>query len=191
MKKSDKLNGIKVGWKLLKTKYLWKSIWNRVRQDKIYVTREKKTLTYTYLEHDGAVFVVPVTSDKKIVLIKSYRWICDRWFWEIPAGIIADKKGKTLKAIARDEMFEEAGCVGGKISSLGTFYCANGILNLKTHFFLAQNVKYSATTQTEVGEVITERKLLSIEEVKLWMAKGLIDDADTYLALTLALNQLA
>jgi 8-oxo-dGTP pyrophosphatase MutT (NUDIX family) len=188
---SDKPVGEKHGWILKESRYLWKSLWNRIRQDEIEIPKEGKTITYTYLEHDGSVFVVPYTQDGRFVVIRCYRWTSDQIFWEIPAGIIADKKGMSLEAIAREEMREEAGCEGGILESLGTFHAANGVMDLKMHFFLARDVDVKDSQAFEAGELILERKLLSRDEVKEWLAAGRFHDADTCLALMISLEKTA
>jgi 8-oxo-dGTP pyrophosphatase MutT (NUDIX family) len=187
---NDKPNGLKLGWHLKRSRYFWKTIWNRGRRDIIRIEASKKNITYTYLEHDGSVFVVPYTKDKKFVLIKCYRWTTDRFFWEIPAGIIADKHGQALEEIAREEMKEEAGCVSGRLESLGAYYSANGVMSLKGHFFLAHDVDYSGQSSHEEGEVILERKLLDVQELKEWIKEGKIEDTDTLLALLLSFQRL-
>jgi ADP-ribose pyrophosphatase YjhB (NUDIX family) len=99
--------------------------WIRVLRDQVRVPNGE--LTYTYVEHPGSVFVVPVTRDGRVALIRSYRYPVDEWCWEVPAGALHDKAGRSLEEIARAEMFEEAGCAGGDLQALGSYWTANGV----------------------------------------------------------------
>ena len=72
-------------WEPLSSKKIYENSWNALRQDQVR-THTGKQITYTYMEHPGAVAVVPVTTDGEIVLIKSYRYTVKDWCWEIPMG---------------------------------------------------------------------------------------------------------
>lgn len=52
----------------LDSHYLWQSPWYNLRQDRLRAPGGRE-YTYTVVEHPGAVWVVPVTTDGQIVLI--------------------------------------------------------------------------------------------------------------------------
>ena len=66
MSKTDK------PWQTLDTTRLWESKWYNLRQDRVRIHTGNE-VTYTYQEHPGAVFIVPVTPEGKIVLVRQYR----------------------------------------------------------------------------------------------------------------------
>ena len=101
MKPISKLD--KSPWETLSSKKIYENQWYALRQDQVR-THTGKQITYTYMEHPGAVAVVPVTADQKIVLIRSYRYTVNDWCWEIPMG---GRENKDLETDARKELFEE------------------------------------------------------------------------------------
>ena len=141
------------------------------------------------MDHEGSVFVVPVTRQGEVVLIRSYRYTVDEWCWGVPSGCIFDKKGKSLEDCAREEMFEEAGCSGGSVESLGWFFTAFGIMSLKAHIFLAREVEVGAN-QPEPGESIDRILKVPMEEIGNWISSGAIRDGESALALQLAIGRL-
>jgi ADP-ribose pyrophosphatase len=60
-------------WETLGRHYLWQSRWYNLRQDRVR-TPAGHEFTYTLVEHPGAVWIVPVTDDGQIVLIRHYRY---------------------------------------------------------------------------------------------------------------------
>ena len=63
-------------WKTLDSHFLWQSQWYNLRQDRVR-TPAGHEFTYTIVEHPGAVWVVPVTGDGHVVLVRHYRYPVD------------------------------------------------------------------------------------------------------------------
>ncbi|MFM6251840.1 MAG: hypothetical protein ACKPEQ_22300, partial [Dolichospermum sp.] len=78
MENNDKPQGKKIGWELQKTDLIFKSQWYNLRQDKISLPNNEE-ITYTYVEHPGAVFIIPITANQEIILMRSYRYTIDDW----------------------------------------------------------------------------------------------------------------
>jgi len=72
-------------WDTLSSERIYKNPWYALRQDRVR-THTGKQITYTFMEHPGAVAVVPVTDNGEIILIKSYRYTVKDWCWEVPMG---------------------------------------------------------------------------------------------------------
>src|SRR5665811_292788 len=97
----------------------------------------KKTATREKVWHPGAVAVVPLTSDKEIILIRQYRYPVEEILVEIPAGKL-DKAEPPLDC-AKRELQEEVGAVGGELIHLSTFHTTPGFSNEILHLYLAVN----------------------------------------------------
>lgn len=146
-------------WKLLHSHYLWQSKWYSLRQDRLR-TREGHEFTYTIVEHPGAVWVVPVTPDGQIVLIRSYRYTVDEWCYEVPAGGLppeldpAQRLAESEKVALR-ELHEEVGGIAASIRFVGKCYSSNGISNETVYVYLATGVTLGDRDQepTELIEV--------------------------------------
>jgi ADP-ribose pyrophosphatase len=65
-----------VVWETLDSRTLWQSRWYNLRQDRLR-TPAGHEFSYTLVDHPGAVWVVPVTDDGQVVLVRQYRYTVD------------------------------------------------------------------------------------------------------------------
>ena len=87
-----------------------------VRKDT--VTAVKGQAYREIIEHNGAVAIVPVTAEGRVVMVKQYRYACGRTVLEIPAGKIDRGEDDPVGAAAR-ELREETGYTAENITYLG------------------------------------------------------------------------
>jgi 8-oxo-dGTP pyrophosphatase MutT (NUDIX family) len=158
----------------------WSCPWFRVRQDGITLPDGRPGL-FNVVEHDGAVWIIPITPAGEIVLLYHYRYSVDDWCWEIPAGGIKD--GLSLEETALEELREEIGGQTDQIEAVGQFYTSNGISNEVAHIFIARGVTLGPTDH-EVAEVM-EVHLKPISEVLRMAKANEISDGPSALALLL------
>ena len=71
------------------------------------------------IRHPGAVCMVPVTADGRLLLVTQYRHAAGRRLLELPAGTLEPGE-EPLAAVAR-ELQEEVGRHPGRIEALGGF----------------------------------------------------------------------
>jgi 8-oxo-dGTP pyrophosphatase MutT (NUDIX family) len=76
------------------------------------------------VRHPGAVALVPVDSDGRLVLVRQYRRAAGKVLLEIPAG--TRELAEDAEKCAQRELREEIGFSAGKIEHLGGFYSAPG-----------------------------------------------------------------
>lgn len=183
----DKPKGENVGWRLLASRYLFRSQWHSLRQDKITLPDGSQT-RFTYMEHPGAVMIIPVTKNQEFVLIRSYRYTVDEWFWEVPAGGLGDKDSKSPREVAEEELSEETGYTCETFEDLGWYYYSKGVANKRMHYFLARDVELTRQTRHEVGETIDEIRTFSVPEILKMIDSGELRDGDTVFSLMLALR---
>jgi ADP-ribose pyrophosphatase len=139
-------------WETLTSKKIYENAWYALRQDQVR-THTGEQITYTFMEHPGAVAVVPVTADQNIVLIRSYRYTVKDWCWEIPMG---GRDQEDLEVVARKELLEEIGGVTSNFEYIQYFYASNGVSDVRCDVFLARDV--------EIGENHPEStELIEIE----------------------------
>jgi ADP-ribose pyrophosphatase len=172
-------------WETLGSQYLWDSEWYSLRQDQLR-TPEGHEFTYTIVDHPGAVWVVPVTSDGRIALIHNYRHPVDDWCYEIPAGGLPqglDESQKLAQAeeVAHRELLEEAGGRAAGLRYIGQFYTSNGISNEVAYIYLATGVQLGKTCR-EPAELM-ETELVPVEEALRMAREGEISDGPSALAL--------
>ena len=174
-----------MAFKTLSQKIVWACPWYSVRQDEILLPDGRPGI-YNVVQKEAAVWVLPVTTEKQIVLIRSYRYAVDDWCWEIPAGSL--KAGQKPDEAARAELAEEVGGQAQQLDYLGQSYMANGICDEIGHFFLATGVTLGQPDH-EAAEVI-EVHLKSIPEVLKMARANEINDAPSELVILLCIDRL-
>ncbi len=170
-----------LGWTLLHTRYLYRSPWHHLRQDRVRLPNGD-VITYTYQEHAGFVAIVPVTDAGEIVLIRTYRYTVDDWVWEIPAGGLGNRPGQALLDVAREELAEEVGGEARHWEYVDWFYIANGTANIVGHLFLATGVTFTRPPRRENTEVM-QVHCLPIPEALAMARDGRMRDGESALAL--------
>ena len=118
---------------------------------------------YFLLNKRPTVFIVAETKDKKLVLIKEYRYPIRRVVWQLPAGMV---EGKNELKSAKKELFEETGLAAKNWSKIGYFFVAPGHENTKIIVFLARNTSSSKDSFKTSEADISEVKKFSKSEVK-------------------------
>ena len=177
---TDKPQGQRIGWLCLNTDYPFDYRMYRIRRDRVRLPSGVET-DYAYMESHGAVWVVPVTDDGKIVLIRQYRYAVDDWVWEVPAGGKHDHDGSD-EELARRELGEEVGATCGSLQPIGWFYGAVSVSTSRCQVFLARGVRLDGLPHREPGEII-EVHPLPIPEALAMARQGQMKDSKSALAL--------
>jgi ADP-ribose pyrophosphatase len=156
-----------------------------VRRDK--VTAVKGEAYREIIEHNGAVAMVAITDDKKIIMEKQYRYASGRAVLEIPAGKI-DKGETDPQAAAVRELREETGYSSGSIKLLGK-------INTSVAYSEEVIYIYAMTDLTPGQQDLDEDEALDVieypfDEVYAMAAGGELIDAKTVAALLMAKEQL-
>jgi len=180
---ASKPNAVRQGWQIRASRHLYQSHWYNVRQDDIRLP-DGQEITFTQIEHPGFVSIVPVTPDRQIVLIYSYRYTVDDWVWEVPAGGLGNKPGLTPLAVAQEELAEEVGGRATDWRSLGSYYAGIGSSNVRAHVFLATGVQLNGPQHLESTEIIQVRTLPVAAALSL-ARSGAMEDGQSILALLL------
>ena len=131
--------------------------------------------TREYLQHPGAVMIVPLLSDGRVVLERQFRYPLKRTAIEFPAGKI--DAGEEPIQCARRELLEETGYRAGKWSYLGGFHNAIAYSDEKIEMFLAEELVHEGASLDagETLQVFTEpwQRLLQ------WVREGTVTDVKT------------
>jgi len=165
-------------WETLDRRYLWQSRWYNLRQDRVR-TAAGHEFTYTVVEHPGAVWVVPVTSDGQVVLIRSYRHPVGEYCLEVPAGGLLPGVGP--EEMARRELLEEVGGQPAAIQYVGRFYTSNGLSSEIAYVYFATGVELGEAHREPTEEL--EVRLVSVGEAMRMARSGEISDGPSALAL--------
>lgn len=132
--------------------------------------------------HRGAVCVLAVTPEDKIILVKQYRKAIEKVSYEIPAGKLeVGENGNELDAAAR-ELEEETG-YQGDLRFLYQFYSAIGFCNEKLKLYLATNLTKIDNPRPKDDDEFIAIYEVTYEEAMALVASGDIEDAKTLIAL--------
>ncbi|MGT2894861.1 NUDIX hydrolase [Streptococcus entericus] len=132
--------------------------------------------------HKGAVCVLAVTPEEKIILVKQYRKAIESISYEIPAGKLEVGEAGSEAAAALRELEEETGYIG-QLDYLYAFYSAIGFCNEKLTLYLATDlVKVDNPRPKDADETI-ELLELTYDECMEMVRSGQIVDAKTIIAL--------
>lgn len=131
--------------------------------------------TREYLSHPGAVMVIPLLADGRVVLERQFRYPLKRTVIEFPAGKI--DAGESALVCGQRELLEETGYRSGKWSYLGGLHNAIAYSDEKIEMFLAEELTHegAALDAGETLEIFTE----PWQQVLQWVAEGKITDVKT------------
>lgn len=134
------------------------------------------------VRHRGAVIVLPILDDGRVVLIRNERWVVGRALIELPAGGL--EPGETPQAAAVRECAEETGFRPNSVERLGCFYTCPGFSDELMHAFVARGL-VAQSQQLEPDESIQVCPV-SGNEAMAMADRGEITDAKTLATLLLA-----
>ncbi|HEU5296003.1 MAG TPA: NUDIX hydrolase [Burkholderiaceae bacterium] len=135
--------------------------------------------TREYVVHPGAVTVVPVLDDGRLVLERQYRYPVGRVMLELPAGKL-DHGEPPLQCAVR-ELAEETGYRAREWAVAGTLHNAIGYSTEVIHILFARGLT-AGVRALDDGELI-DLALLSEGELDAAAARGELTDAKTLIGL--------
>jgi ADP-ribose pyrophosphatase len=123
-------------------------VWN-VRRDVFEYNGHE--LTRDYVDHPGAVAVLAIDDDGRVLLIQQYRHPIRSRDWEIPAGLL-DIQGEDPLVAAQRELAEEVDLAATDWSHLVTFHSSPGGSNELITVFLARGIVGAESTYQRTEE---------------------------------------
>jgi ADP-ribose pyrophosphatase len=136
-----------------------------------------KTSTREIIKHPGAVAVIPITNDGKIVMVRQFRKALERELVEIPAGKL--EKGEKPELTARRELEEETGYECETLDHLISFYTSPGFADEIVHVYIAEGLTTKVNKLELDEDEFVEVIELSLEEAKQYIQEQKIYDAKT------------
>ena len=137
------------------------------------------TSTREYITHPGAVAVLALLDNGKLVMERQYRYPLHREFIELPAGKIDDQEH--ILECAKRELLEETGYVAREWIHLSTAWPCIGYADERMEYFLARGLSHQGSKLDE-GEFL-EVFELSLDEALEWVRAGKISDSKTIVGL--------
>lgn len=150
----------------------------RVRRDVVRLPDGKEAVR-EYVRHPGAVAIVALTGEGRVVLERQHRYALRRDFIEIPAGKL--EPGEAHLATANRELQEETGYVATDWTRLGLIHNAIGYSDEGIELWLARGLEQREAKLDE--EEFLETFTLPMAEAVAMVRDGRITDAKTVAAL--------
>jgi len=151
-----------------------------VRRDTVRLP-DGSLATREYIVHPGAVLVLPVLPDGRLVVERQYRYPLQRVFVEFPAGKL--DPGESPLATAKRELQEEAGYTAERWTHLGVIHPLLSYSTEKIEIYLAEGLAHVGA-RLDDGEFL-EVGVMSVDEMLAGIDRGEITDAKTVTALLL------
>lgn len=138
--------------------------------------------------HPGAVTVVAVLPDRRVLLVRQYRHPSGEVLLELPAGtldILDDGTVEKPLPAAQRELFEETGYRAGSWRKLAEFFTAPGFATELMHMFLATDVRLDPSYEAPDEDERLKLDVLPFDEALAMADDGRIRDAKTLVGLYL------
>lgn len=139
------------------------------------------------VNHPGAVAIIPITSEGKLIVVEQYRKALERSIIEIPAGKL--EPGEAPEITARRELEEETGYGCHELKYLQTFATSPGFADEVIHLFVARDL-YPIENKAALDEdEFVELMEITLDEAERMVAQQKIYDAKTaYAVLWMKIN---
>jgi len=158
----------------------------KVRKDNVRLP-DGKTSTREYITHSGAVAVLALLDNGKLLMERQFRYPLQSEFIELPAGKIDNNEDILL--CAQRELLEETGYVASEWTHLTTVWPCIGYADERMEYFIARGLTYQGSKLDE-GEFL-EVFELSLPDAIEWIRLGKINESKTIVGLFLLEKELA
>lgn len=149
-----------------------------VYKDTINLPNGKQS-TREYCRHGGAVAVVPLTDDGKVVCVRQYRYALGRVTLEIPAGKL-DSVTEEHREAALRELREETGYTPADLTPIGDLATSPALLTEIIYMYLAEGLTAGETDPDE--DEFLELVEIPLDDLVGSILRGEVQDSKTQAA---------
>ncbi|MFH1726131.1 MAG: NUDIX hydrolase [Elusimicrobiota bacterium] len=132
-----------------------------------------------YLDHPGAVAVVPFLDKDTVLLVRQYRYPVGQATYELPAGKLA--ADEPPGACLRRELREETGYTAGRFRRILSFWPTPAFSNELLHVYVADRLKPGVSSPDE--DELIEAVRVPFRKALAWALSGRIKDSKTIIGL--------
>lgn len=166
-------------WQRLSSRAIYDNQWIRIREDQV-IRPDGEPGIYGVVEFKNkAVGVLAIDDNEQVQLVGQYRYVIDRYSWEIPEG--GCDVGEDPRDAAERELIEETGLRAVHWEQLGVSHLSNSVTNEEAYYFLATGLT-KGEAQPEGTELLAHRAVPFEEALKMAM-NGEITDSLSIIAI--------
>ncbi len=163
---------------IIQSEYLYRGNVLKLRLDQVRLDNHQ-IVVREIVEHRGAVAIVALDKQNRVLMVRQYRSGAGREMLEIPAGTL--ENGEDPLLCANRELSEETGYRAAQWEFLGMFYTSPGFCTEKMNLYLARQLT-RGTAHPEDDELI-HAELVPLDRLLTQITRGEIVDAKTIIGL--------
>jgi ADP-ribose pyrophosphatase len=167
----------------LSSRRLYEGAVVRLRVDRVRMPSGREAVREV-VEHSGAVVIVAVNGEGRVLLVRQYRHPTGRLLLELPAGTL--DRDEEPEACAARELEEETGFRAGRLQRLGGFFVSPGYSTEHIQVYLGTDLEPGNAGGDDDEEI--EVLALPLAEVLRLVEAGELEDAKSLAALILYLR---
>lgn len=149
-----------------------------VRRDRVLLPDDREAQR-EYIRHPGAVMVVPLLDDGRLLMERQYRYPMGRVLLEFPAGKL--DAGEAPLVCGQRELLEETGYSAAEWAYAGVLHNAIAYSDEGIHIFFARGLT-RGTQKLDDGEFL-ELVTHTVEDLDRMAVSGELTDAKTLIGL--------
>ena len=169
----DNLDEIQLG-----TKRIFEGKMINLRVDTVRLPNSKEAIREV-VEHPGAVAVVPILPDGRVIMVRQYRYPIKQNLLEIPAGKL--DKNEQPEDCAIRELEEETGYCCCRLRHLTSIWTAPGFSDEVIHIYAAEDL-IEKKQQLDDDEFL-QVEIYNKDDLQNMIRNGIISDSKTVIGL--------
>ncbi len=167
----------RIPWRQVTSRRVYANKWMALREDQVRLPDGRETI-YGVVDCGNCVGVLPFVDSGHVVLVGQYRYVAQRFTWEMPTGGV--RPGESLEAAAQRELAEEAGHTARRLTWISTYHTSKSVMNETAHLYLGEDLIPTAGRADETEFI--ERRVFPFPEVLEMVRRAEITDSMTVIA---------
>lgn len=147
-------------WPVLRSERVYEGSWVvSLREDVLTRPGDDREFTRVVVEDPGAVVVLAVDDEDRVVVVRQYRHAVQHVLLQLPAGVL-DEPGEDPLVAAQRELAEETGLAARRWDPLITTFASPGKSSETHTFYLARDLRdvdHDFEAEHEEAEMTVER----------------------------------
>jgi ADP-ribose pyrophosphatase len=163
------------------TRQVYRNRWMVVHEDIVSFANGGHGIFGVVDKPDFSV-IVALSGDRRIQLVRQYRYPVKGSYWELPQGSLENANGASPIEVASAELAEETGILAEALEAVGSFYQGYGYATQRFHIFKATGLK-AGPARREASESDMTTAAFSLPQILAMIETGEIKDGVSVAAL--------